>query len=74
MYKIIACISSLLRCYAFPNPFENLIRYMLENTMISSSYIQVAIIFNFAFGGFLIWLICYPLVGIIYRKGEAYYF
>lgn len=72
MYVIVAFISSILRIFYFPNPFTKYFEIALaNNAMLSSSTTPLADLFNFAFGGFVLWMICYPLVGIVYDRGEA---
>lgn len=71
MYKLIRIISVFLRTYIFPNPFVEIIELYLANTILSSSAVMLADIFNFYMGATILHLVCYNLVGVIYEKGEA---
>lgn len=71
MYKIIASISVILRTFIFRNPFTGVIQLVLADSVWSTSAEALADIFNFTFGGVILLSICYPLVGIVYNRGEA---
>lgn len=71
MYKIISMISAFIRVFIFPNPFTKLFELYLANTVFSTSAIILADIFNLIIGGTILCAICFPLVGIIYDRGEA---
>lgn len=71
MYKLVATISVFLRTFIFPNPFTGIFVLYLSDTMWGTSSETLAEAFNFIFGGTILLPICYPLVGIIYNKGEA---
>jgi len=71
MYKGISGISLFLRTFIFPNPFEKYIELYLQNTLWATSSSSISYFFNLAIGGTILWIICYPLVGIIYDRGEC---
>lgn len=71
MYKLVVTISIFLRTFIFPNPFTGIFGLYLSDTMWGASAATFAEAFNFIFGGTILLPICYPLVGIIYTKGEA---
>lgn len=71
MYKIVSTISAFIRVFLFPNPFTKLFEIYLANTTFSTSAIILADMFNLFIGGAILCAICYPLVGIIYNRGEA---
>ncbi|MBC2455656.1 hypothetical protein [Clostridium beijerinckii] len=70
MYKFVSILSLLLRTYVFPNPFEKYIDFYLKNTVFINCIPQIADIFNLCFGGTILWMICYPLTGIVYNRGK----
>lgn len=71
MYKIVSAISLLIRTFIFPNPFTKLFEVYLANTVFSTSAVFIADLFNVFIGGAILCAICYPLVAIIYERGEA---
>lgn len=71
MYKLVSTVSLFLRTFIFSNPFTQIFEVYLANSVLASSASTVAEIFNFSVGGTMLCAICYPLVGIIYDRGEA---
>lgn len=71
MYKLVSTISAFIRLFIFPNPFTRIFELYLANTMFSTSAIIFADIFNLVVGGTILCMICFPLVGIIYDRGDA---
>lgn len=71
MYKLVSSISAFIRIFIFPNPFTKLFEVYLANTVFSTSAIILADIFNLIIGGTILCAICFPLVGIIYERGES---
>lgn len=70
MYKLISIISVFLRTFIFLNPFTRYFQLGLSNTPLNTSSEIIADYFNLIIGGTILCWICYPLVGIIYDKGE----
>lgn len=71
MYKLISTLSMILRAFMFSNPFTRYFELALSNSILKTSATVFADYFNFAVGGVLLCSICYPLVGIVYDRGEA---
>lgn len=72
MYKIVASISVILRTFYFPNPFTKYFEVIFADDAVLSSFaVPAADLINMAFGATILWWICYPLVGIVYDRGEA---
>lgn len=71
MYKLISVLSMILRTFMFSNPFTRYFQLALANSIFSTTATVFAEYFNFAVGGGFLCLICYPLVGIVYDRGEA---
>lgn len=70
MYRIVSLISLFLRTYIFENPFERYIELYLQNTIWYSSSSTIAYLFNLTIGGSILCGICFPLVGLVYDRGE----
>lgn len=71
MYKLISALSMILRTFMFSNPFTRYFELALANSIFSTTSTVFAEYFNFTVGGGVLCLICYPLVGIVYDRGEA---
>lgn len=71
MYKLVSSISAILRAFIFPNPFTRIFELYLEGTVLSSIASILSELFNLVIGGAILYIICYSLVGIIYKRGEA---
>lgn len=71
MYKLVLTGSMFLRIFIFPNPFTEIFELYFADTALSTSSSALADVFNLVFGGAILLPICYPLVGIVYDKGEA---
>lgn len=71
MYKLVSTISAILRTFIFPNPFTPIFELYLEGTVLSSLASILSELFNLVIGGAILYIICYSLVGIIYKRGEA---
>lgn len=71
MYKIVSAISVFTRTFIFPNPFTRLFEVYLANTIFATMVTVCADLFNLFIGGTILFAICFPLVGIIYDRGEA---
>lgn len=71
MYTLVSTVSLFIRTFIFPNPFTRLFELYLADTMFSSSALVFAELFNCVFGGAILCAVCYPLVGLIYDKGES---
>lgn len=71
MYKLISALSMILRTFMFSNPFTRYFELALANSIFSTTSTVFAEHFNFTVGGGVLCLICYPLVGIVYDRGEA---
>lgn len=71
MYKLVSIVSAFIRAFIFPNPFTRIFELYLANTMFNTSAIIFADIFNLVVGGTILCVICFPLVGIIYDRGDA---
>lgn len=71
MYKLVSSISAILRAFIFPNPFTPIFELYLEGTVLSSLASILSEFFNLVIGGAILYVICYSLVGIIYKRGEA---
>lgn len=71
MYRLVRITSVFLRTFMFPNPFEKCITFYLQSTMYISASFEIAYIFNLVVGGTLLWGMCYPLVGIVYKSREC---
>lgn len=71
MYKLISALSMILRTFMFSNPFTRYFELAFSNSIFSITATVFADYFNFAVGGGVLCLICYPLVGIVYDRGEA---
>lgn len=71
MYKLVSSISAILRAFIFPNPFTPIFELYLEGTVLSSLASILSELFNLVIGGVILYVICYSLVGIIYKRGEA---
>ena len=70
MYKLIAFMSVVLRQYILPNPFTELFKVILTNTILISAYSSIADLVNLFIGG-LVSSISYIMFGCIYKRGEA---
>lgn len=71
MYKICVGGSILIRTFIFPNPFIGFFQSYFGSEVNSQLVIVSANLFNLIIGGSILWVICYPLVGIIYDGGES---
>lgn len=71
MYKLVTSISAILRTFIFPNPFTPIFELYLDGTVLSSLASILSELFNLVIGGAILYIICYLLVGIIYKRGEA---
>ena len=71
MYKLVSSISAILRAFIFPNPFTPIFELYLEGTVLSSIASILSELFNLVIGGTILYVICYSLVGIIYKRGES---
>lgn len=71
MYKIVSTLSAFIRVFIFQNPFTKLFELYLGNTVLSTSAIMLADLFNLVIGGTILCVICFPLVGVIFDRGEA---
>jgi hypothetical protein len=70
VYRFVSLLSLLFRTYIFSNPFEKYIELALNGTIIRNCSSQLAYIFNLSIGSTILWAICYPLTGIVYKRGE----
>ncbi|HAT4307408.1 hypothetical protein ACHM17_11250 [Clostridium perfringens] len=71
MYRLVSLLSMILRTFMFSNPFTRYFELALANSIFSTTSTVFAEYFNFTVGGGVLCLICYPLVGIVYDRGEA---
>ena len=71
MYKLVSTISAILRTFIFPNPFTLIFKLYLEDTVLSSLASILSELFNLVIGGAILYVTCYSLVGIIYKRGES---
>lgn len=71
MYKLVTSISAILRTFIFPNPFTPIFELYLDGTVLSSLDSILSELFNLVIGGAILYIICYLLAGIIYKRGEA---